>query len=75
MLPETDNEVNIGANYSVYLSKKLGSGAFGDIYLGKNIKTSEEVAIKIESPKIKTPQLLYESKILKYLQGGGIYIC
>ena len=28
-------------------TKKLGSGAFGDIYSGLNIKTNEEVAIKL----------------------------
>jgi serine/threonine protein kinase len=71
MLSETENEANIGANFVACLSKKLGSGAFGDIYLGKNKKTNEEVAVKIESSSIKTPQLIYESKILKLLQGGG----
>ena len=28
-------------------NKKLGSGSFGDIYLGYNIKTHENVAIKL----------------------------
>ena len=41
-------------------------------YKGYNIKTNEEVAIKMESQKNKTPQLNYESKILKVLQGGSI---
>ena len=49
----------------------LGSGSFGVIYSGVNNKTKEEVAIKIESLNTNTPQLLYESKILKILQGGG----
>jgi serine/threonine protein kinase len=31
------------------LSRKLGCGAFGDIYHGTNIRTNEEVAIKLVS--------------------------
>ena len=40
-------ELRVGGKYK--LSKKLGNGAFGDIYLGINIKTHEEVAIKMVS--------------------------
>jgi serine/threonine protein kinase len=46
-------ELRVGGKYK--LSKKLGSGAFGEIYLGKNIKTGEEVAIKLEPVKTKFP--------------------
>ncbi|KAL5656111.1 hypothetical protein ACJX0J_035430, partial [Zea mays] len=35
-----------------------------------NIQTNEEVAIKLENVKTKHPQLLYESKIYRILQGG-----
>ncbi|XP_018469794.2 casein kinase 1-like protein 1 [Raphanus sativus] len=52
------------------LGRKIGSGSFGEIYLGTNIQTNEEVAIKLESVKTKHPQLLYESKLYKILQGG-----
>lgn len=61
-------EFNI-ANYKISMKKKLGSGAFGDIFLGVNTRTNEEVAIKIESAKNKSPQLQNETKILKYLEG------
>ena len=37
----------------------------GDIYLGFNIISGEEVAIKLESMKAKHPQLEYESKVYK----------
>ncbi|KAI8001283.1 ABC transporter C family member 10 [Camellia lanceoleosa] len=30
------------------LDRKIGSGSFGEIYLGTNIQTNEEVAIKLE---------------------------
>ncbi|KAJ7815533.1 kinase-like domain-containing protein [Mycena leptocephala] len=52
------------------LGKKIGSGSFGDIYLGVNVISGEEVAIKLESVKAKHPQLEYESKIYKTLAGG-----
>lgn len=55
------------------LGRKIGSGSFGDIYLGTHISTGEEVAIKLESIKSKHPQLLYESKLYKIL-GGGVGI-
>jgi serine/threonine protein kinase len=29
------------------LGRKIGSGSFGEIYLGTNIQTNEEVAIKL----------------------------
>ncbi|KAG4945137.1 hypothetical protein AAZX31_15G025400 [Glycine max] len=52
------------------LGRKIGSGSFGEIYLGTNTQTNEEVAIKLENVKTKHPQLLYESKLYKILQGG-----
>mmetsp|Transcript_25469 Transcript_25469/g.30909 ORF Transcript_25469/g.30909 Transcript_25469/m.30909 type:complete len:376 (-) Transcript_25469:876-2003(-) len=61
-------ELRVGNKYR--LGRKIGSGSFGDIYLGTNIQTHEEVGIKLESIKTKHPQLLYESKLYKILQGG-----
>ncbi|THU61970.1 hypothetical protein C4D60_Mb01t00220 [Musa balbisiana] len=52
------------------LGRKIGSGSFGEIYLGTNIQTNEEVAIKLENVKTKHPRLLYESKLYRILQGG-----
>ncbi|XP_057535551.1 uncharacterized protein LOC130813719 [Amaranthus tricolor] len=52
------------------LGRKIGSGSFGEIYLGTNLHTNEDVAIKLENVKTKHPQLLYESKLYKILQGG-----
>ena len=40
-------ELRIGGKYKV--TKRLGKGAFGDIYSGVNVKTNEEVAIKLVS--------------------------
>lgn len=52
------------------LIRKIGSGSFGDIYLAINVANGEEVAVKLESIKARHPQLLYESKLYKILQGG-----
>ncbi|KAG0500492.1 hypothetical protein HPP92_000564 [Vanilla planifolia] len=52
------------------LGRKIGSGSFGEIYYGTNVQTNEEVAIKLENVKTKHPQLLYESKLYRILQGG-----
>ncbi|KMZ58754.1 Casein kinase I-like [Zostera marina] len=52
------------------LRQKIGCGSFGEIYLGTNLQNNEDVAIKLESVKTKHPQLLYESKLYKLLQGG-----
>ncbi|KAJ6698929.1 CASEIN KINASE-RELATED [Salix purpurea] len=62
-------EPRVGNN-KFRLGRKIGSGSFGQIYLGTNIQTNEEVAIKLENVKTKHPQLLYESKLYRILQGG-----
>lgn len=60
-----------GTSTSKYrLVKKLGSGSFGDVYLGVNVHNGEEVAVKLETQKTKHPQLLFESKLYRILQGG-----
>ncbi|KAF1314944.1 Ck1/ck1/ck1-d protein kinase, partial [Globisporangium splendens] len=65
---ESSLELRVGKKFR--LGRKIGSGSFGDIYLGTNMTSGEEVAIKLESVKSKHPQLLYESKIYKILNGG-----
>lgn len=49
------------------LGRRIGAGSFGDIYIGVNVISHEEVAVKLESVKTKHPQLIYESKIYRYL--------
>lgn len=63
-----DMELRVGQKFR--LGRKIGSGSFGDIYMGYNIATNEEVAIKLECTKTKHPQLHIESKIYRLLQGG-----
>ena len=61
-------ELRVGHKYR--LGRKIGSGSFGDIYLGTNIASNEEVAIKLECIRTKHPQLHIESKIYRMMQGG-----
>lgn len=68
------NEFIVGGKYR--LVRKIGSGSFGDIYLGINITNGEEVAVKMEPLRARHPQLLYESKLYRILYGGtGIPHC
>ena len=51
------------------LLRKLGSGSFGDIYLGLNTLTSTHVAVKLEAQDMRWKQLCFESRLYSYLQG------
>jgi len=51
-------ELRVGGKYR--LSRKLGCGAFGDIYHGTNIRTNEEVAIKLVSNRQKFSLVHFE---------------
>ncbi|KAK9766051.1 serine/threonine protein kinase, variant 2 [Basidiobolus ranarum] len=61
-------DFRVGNKYK--LGRKIGSGSFGEIYLGTNIITGEEVAVKLEPVKARHPQLEYESKVYKSLAGS-----
>merc|ERR1711971_248330 len=65
---KVEMELRVGNKYR--LGRKIGSGSFGDIYLGTNISSGEEVAIKLEGIKTKHPQLHIESKFYRIMQGG-----
>lgn len=61
-------ELRVGNKYR--LGRKIGSGSFGDIYLGTNISNNEDVAIKLECIRTRHPQLHIESKFYKLMQGA-----
>lgn len=71
-------DILIGEKYKMSRSHKLGSGSFGEIYLGKpapahspgvHIKSGAKVAVKLESLRAKNTQLMYEAKVIKIMQG------
>ena len=65
-------EINIDKNIKLFPRKKLGSGTFGDIYLGINTQINKKIAIKCELINKKSHHLLlkYEADVLRYLQNG-----
>ncbi|GAM25609.1 hypothetical protein SAMD00019534_087840 [Acytostelium subglobosum LB1] len=54
--------------------RKIGQGAFGEIYSGKNIINNEMVAIKVEKIDTKKQVLKLEVAVLKKLQACP-YVC
>jgi casein kinase I family protein HRR25 len=47
------------------VGEKIGRGSFGQVYTGRNIKSGEVVAIKMEDIKSRFPQVLYESRLYR----------
>ena len=67
----TKTDMVVASKYK--LMKKVGSGAFGEIYKASNINGGDEVAVKLEPCKSKFPQLYYEAKLYKIFDGAGKY--
>jgi len=58
----------VGSEYQV--EAKIGSGNFGEIRIGKNLKSNEEVAVKLELMQLskpKSPRLYLEYEFYKIL--------
>eukprot|EP00004_Rigifila_ramosa_P000555 TRINITY_DN1057_c0_g1_i2.p1 TRINITY_DN1057_c0_g1~~TRINITY_DN1057_c0_g1_i2.p1 ORF type:complete len:521 (-),score=90.23 TRINITY_DN1057_c0_g1_i2:1262-2692(-) len=66
-----DKLLDIRVSNRFRLIRKIGSGSFGEIYLGENVATHDEIAVKIEPSNTKHPQLLYEAKLYKLLGGAA----
>jgi len=52
------------------LEQKIGSGSFGELYLGTNISTGSAYAIKLETRNMRRPQLAHEYQVYRSLAGG-----
>ena len=76
MEEKTNEEINleledifkINDTYTILLTRKIGSGSFGQIYQCINTKTKEIFACKIESINELSPQLYHESKIMNIMK-------
>jgi len=67
--PGSTRQMNV-VGEKFYVLDEIGSGSFGKIHRGENIKNHEPVAIKFESTLTKPQQLNYEFQIYKVLSGG-----
>ncbi len=54
-------DLKLGGKYK--LGKKLGEGAFGQVFVAKDNSTGDEVAVKGEDNRTRHPQLLHEAKL------------
>lgn len=71
--------MDIRVNGKYRLGRKIGSGSFGDIYLGRDMTSQKEVAIKLESKRTLSARcddsyVMREAKIYRHLDGGSTYI-
>lgn len=60
------NELTVGKGRFI-MKSQIGAGSFGEIFWGIDTISNKEVAIKLESVKVRHPQLQYESRIYKLL--------
>ena len=51
------------------MGKKIGSGSFGEIYIGLDVQTGKEVAVKFEQLNVRRPQVIEEAKLLREFNG------
>ena len=52
--------------------RQIGSGAFGQVFLGTHLRTGKQVAIKLEPLSAAHPQLPHEARLYKSLSGDGV---
>lgn len=52
------------------LKKRIGAGSFGEIYIGEDLQTHEEVAVKLEAVHVHPSQLGMESRAYRILADG-----
>lgn len=67
--PQKDKKI-IVINNRYKLTRRIGAGSFGQIYIGVDVKTNHELAFKLEDANNTSPQLGYESKLYRVLEGS-----
>jgi len=72
MQEEENNESRIIINKKYEVLSKIGKGQFGHVFGGKNTKTGEHVAIKMEILDSSLKLLKHETTLLNYLCSKGV---
>ncbi|ELU11883.1 hypothetical protein CAPTEDRAFT_192909 [Capitella teleta] len=70
-LDETSEPPNVGEKYFFYEDKTLGHGATSEVYLGRNRKTGEHVAVKVMKEEFAS-HAKRETELLKTLKHENI---
>ncbi|KAL3420388.1 casein kinase i [Phlyctema vagabunda] len=68
MLKMKTLDIQIEGRYRVV--RKIGQGGFGQVYSGTELKTGDEVAIKLQPIRNNMPRLEHEVDIYQVLAGG-----
>src|ERR1700712_4446061 len=71
MTDNSDNPEGLSVGKRYIIGKFIAGGSFGRLYLGKNVNTNEEVAIKMERKDIEKPQLIFEFAFFRRLKADG----
>lgn len=59
--------IDIIVNQKYKITKRIGRGAFGEVFIGVDQENGDEYAVKVEDGTTKHPQLNYEYKVMKLL--------
>jgi len=62
----------VGKNFKII--RKIGQGAFAEIYQAINTKNNLDVAVKIEPVNSNHPQLIYQCNLYNYLHNHSTVI-
>jgi casein kinase 1 len=58
----------LGGHYRI--RRRIGSGSFGEIYSAEDTTSHRWVAVKLESNRVRVPQLAYEARLYEIFAGG-----
>eukprot|EP00347_Sterkiella_histriomuscorum_P020683 403336876 len=58
-------------NHRFIIKNKIGRGSFGSIFKARDQQLGSDCALKMEMKNCKNPQVIYEARVYRTLQGGA----